>query len=131
MYPQGFDARIEIGGVSEGLEGASRPGHFSGVATVVTKLLNVVQPTRAYFGQKDAQQAAVILKLARDLDLPVEIVIAETVREDDGLAMSSRNSYLDADHRIAAAALHRGLMAAKALYDRGDRDPRSLRQARG
>ncbi len=129
MYPPGFDARIEIGGVSEGLEGASRPGHFAGVATVVTKLLNIVQPTRAYFGQKDAQQAAVILKLARDLDMPVQIVIADTVREPDGLALSSRNSYLDPAQRQAAAVIYRGMMAAKALYDGGERQAEALRVA--
>ena len=128
MYPPGFDARIEIGGVSEGLEGASRPGHFSGVATVVAKLINIVQPTRAYFGQKDAQQAEVIKKLVRDLDMPVEIVIAGTVREPDGLAMSSRNSYLDADQRRAAIVLYRALMAAKAVFDAGERDAARLRE---
>jgi len=129
MYPPGFDARIEIGGVSEGLEGASRPGHFSGVATVVAKLINIVQPTRAYFGQKDAQQAEVIKKLVRDLDMPVEIVIAATVREPDGLAMSSRNSYLDADQRRAATVLYRALTAAQALFDAGERDAGRLRTA--
>jgi pantoate--beta-alanine ligase len=129
MYPPGFDARIEIGGVSEGLEGASRPGHFSGVATVVAKLINIVQPTRAYFGQKDAQQAEVIKKLVRDLDMPVEIVIAPTIREADGLAMSSRNSYLDQDQRRAAAVLYRALTAAKALFEAGERGATQLRAA--
>ena len=129
MYPPGFDARIEIGGVSEGLEGASRPGHFAGVATVVTKLLNIVQPTRAYFGQKDAQQAAVIRKLARDLDMPVQIVIAETVREADGLAMSSRNSYLGPADRQAARVLFRALTVARTLFDGGERAADTLRQA--
>jgi len=129
MYPPGFDARIDVGGVSEGLEGASRPGHFSGVATVVAKLINIVQPTRAYFGQKDAQQAEVIKKLVRDLDMPVEIVIAATVREADGLAMSSRNSYLDSDQRRAAAVLYRALLAANELFDAGERDAARLREA--
>ncbi len=129
MYPPGFDAEVTIGGVSEGLEGAARPGHFAGVATVVTKLLHIVQPTRAYFGQKDAQQAAVIRKLARDLDLPVEIVIADTVREADGLAMSSRNSYLDADQREAATVLYRALTAAKMRFDGGERKAGVLRDA--
>jgi len=129
MYPPGFDTRIEIGGVTAGLEGASRPGHFSGVATVVTKLLNVVQPTRAYFGQKDAQQAEVIKKLVRDLDMPTQIVIGATVREPDGLAMSSRNNYLDQDQRQAATVLYRALTAAKALFDAGERDAGRLREA--
>jgi pantoate--beta-alanine ligase len=127
MYPAGFDASIEIGGVTEGLEGASRPGHFAGVATVVAKLLNIVQPTRAYFGQKDAQQAAVIKKLVRDLDMPFRIVIADTVREADGLAMSSRNSYLDPAQRQAAAVLYRALTAAKSLFETGERDAEVLR----
>jgi pantoate--beta-alanine ligase len=129
MYPQGFDASIHIGGVSEGLEGAARPGHFDGVATVVTKLLNIVEPTRAYFGQKDAQQAAVISKLVRDLDLPVQIIIADTVREADGLAMSSRNSYLDPVHRKAATVLYRALTTAQALFDSGERNAETLRRA--
>lgn len=128
MYPDGFDAKIEIGGVSEGLEGSSRPGHFSGVATVVTKLLNIVQPTRAYFGQKDAQQVAVIKKLVRDLDMPFEIVAVPTVREADGLAMSSRNSYLGADQRQAASVLYRALIAAKTRFEGGERDAEILRQ---
>ena len=128
MYPPGFDAMVAIGVVSEGLEGAARPGHFTGVATVVTKLLNIVQPTRAYFGQKDAQQAAVIRKLARDLDLPVQIVIADTVREADGLAMSSRNSYLDANQRRGAAVLYRALIAARRAFDGGERNAEVLRE---
>ena len=112
IYPDGFDARIEIGGVTEGLEGASRPGHFAGVATVVAKLFTIFQPTSAYFGQKDAQQCAVIRKLARDLDMPVQVVICDTVREADGLAMSSRNAYLSPDERPRATVLIRALRAA-------------------
>src|SRR5690606_361281 len=112
MYPPGFDTRIVIGGVTAPLEGAARPGHFDGVATVVAKLFNIIQPAAAYFGQKDAQQVAVIRKLVRDLDLPVRIVVGDTVREPDGLAMSSRNSYLAEDERAAATVLWRALSAA-------------------
>ncbi|MEA2478815.1 MAG: pantoate--beta-alanine ligase [Thermoleophilaceae bacterium] len=113
IYPAGFDVRIEVGGVSEPLEGESRPGHFAGVATVVTKLLNIAQPDIAWFGQKDAQQALVIRKLVRDLNLPVRVEIAPTVRERDGLAMSSRNAYLTGAERPRAAALSRALRAAE------------------
>ncbi len=129
MYPHDFDARIEIGGVSEGLEGAVRPGHFAGVATVVAKLFNILQPTRAYFGQKDAQQAAVIQKLVRDLDMPVRVVVCPTVRAPDGLALSSRNTYLSTAERTDALALWRALSAAKALYDNGERAAAALRAA--
>jgi pantoate--beta-alanine ligase len=129
IYPEGFAASVIVGGVSEGLEGASRPGHFAGVATVVLKLINIVQPTRAYFGQKDAQQAAVIQKLAHDLDLPAQIVIAPTVREADGLAMSSRNSYLAPNERAAAVVLHRALTAAESLFNDGERSAAALRAA--
>jgi pantoate--beta-alanine ligase len=129
MYPGGFDARIEIGGVTEGLEGAVRPGHFAGVATVVAKLFNIATPTRAYFGQKDAQQVAVIRKLVRDLDMPLEVVVRPTVREPDGLAMSSRNAYLTAEQRQDALALWQGLSAAKSLYEGGERSAETLRAA--
>lgn len=129
MYPEGFDTRIEIGGVTEGLEGAVRPGHFAGVATVVAKLFNIVQPTRAYFGQKDAQQVAVIRKLVRDLDMPLEVVVSPTVREADGLAMSSRNSYLTPEQRRDGLALWRALSAARTLYEGGERSADKLRAA--
>ena len=129
MYPPGFDLSIEIGGVTEVLEGAVRPGHFAGVATVVAKLFNIVQPTRAYFGQKDAQQSVVIRKLVRDLDLPVEVIVAPTVREADGLALSSRNSYLTPEQRAAAPAIYRALSEARRRFDAGERHGETLREA--
>lgn len=129
VYPPGFSTRIEVDGVTAPLEGAVRPGHFSGVATVVTKLFNIVQPDAAWFGQKDAQQCAVIRRMAADLDLPVEIIVAETVREADGLAMSSRNVYLAPPERAAAVCLIRALRAAEALHDAGERDAGALRSA--
>jgi pantoate--beta-alanine ligase len=129
MYPPGFDTRIEVGGVTEVLEGAVRPGHFAGVATVVAKLFNIIQPTRAYFGQKDAQQSVVIRKLVRDLKLPVEVIVAPTVREADGLALSSRNSYLTPEQRAAAPVIFQALGAARALFDAGERDAEMLREA--
>ena len=127
MYPPGFATWGEVEGLTEPLEGASRPGHFRGVTTVVSKLFNAVQPTKAYFGQKDAQQAAVICKMTRDLDFPVEIVVCPTVREEDGLAMSSRNSYLSPEERGAATVLFRSLSAARSAYERGERNAESLR----
>ncbi|HLZ77050.1 pantoate--beta-alanine ligase [Phenylobacterium sp.] len=131
IYPSGFDTTVSVGGVTEGLEGAVRPGHFAGVATVVAKLFNIIQPTRAYFGQKDAQQSVVIRKMVRDLNMPVEVVIAPTVREPDGLALSSRNSYLTPDQRARAPALFRALSAAKTAFDAGERDAEALRAAMG
>ena len=105
------------------LEGASRPGHFRGVATVVLKLFNLVQPDRAYFGQKDAQQVRIIQQMVRDLNVPVEVVVWPTVREPDGLALSSRNQYLDADQRREAVALNEALAEAEAMIRAGERDP--------
>ncbi len=129
IYPPGFSTRIDVGPVAEPLEGTIRPGHFAGVATVVAKLLNIVQPDRAYFGRKDAQQNAVIRRLVRDLDLPVAIVVGDTVRDEDGLALSSRNAYLTPEQRARAPLLHRALLAAEALFRAGERDAAVLRAA--
>lgn len=127
VYPQGFQTYIDFEIVSKGLEGGHRPEHFKGVGTVVAKLFNLAQPDRAYFGQKDAQQVVVIRRMVRDLNFPVEIVVCPTVREADGLAMSSRNAYLNADERKAAAVLHRALRAAADAYAGGERVPATLR----
>ena len=129
MYPAGFASYVDVREVATRLEGAARPGHFAGVATVVAKLFNIVQPHRAYFGQKDGQQALVIRKMAQDLDFPLEIVVGPTVREPDGLAMSSRNVYLNPQERQAALVLYKSLNAAKALWDKGERRGTVLREA--
>ena len=127
MYPPGFGTRVVVGAVAEPLEGAARPGHFEGVATVVAKLLNTVEPDRAYFGQKDAQQVAVVGRLAADLDTGVEIVVCPIVREADGLAVSSRNVYLGPDERRAATCLSRALRTAAESYQAGARDREALK----
>lgn len=129
LYPPGFDTFVAVGRVTERLEGTFRPGHFRGVATVVAKLFNVLQPDRAYFGQKDAQQVVVVRKMAADFDVPVDVEAVPTVREPDGLAMSSRNVYLSAEERRAALALWRSLQAAEQLYARGERHAERLRGA--
>ena len=129
MYPPGYQTYVAVEAVAQPLEGAVRPGHFRGVATVVAKLFNAFAPDRAYFGQKDAQQAAVIRRMARDLDFPLEIVVCPTVRESDGLAMSSRNTYLQPEERRAAIVLYRALSAAQAAYQGGERDAEKLRAA--
>lgn len=129
MYPPGFQTHIDVTGVSQGLEGQRRPGHFRGVATVVTKLFNLTQPTTAYFGQKDAQQVVVIRRMVADLNQPLSIAVMPTVREPDGLALSSRNTYLDADQRRAALALSRALDAAQAAYEAGERKAAALEAA--
>ena len=128
MYPPGFQTWVEVQEMTQPLEGAQRPGHFLGVTTVVAKLFNAVQPTKAYFGQKDAQQAAVIRQMVRDLNFPIEIVVCPIVREPDGLAMSSRNVYLDTEQRKAATVLYRALSAAKDAYEKGERDAEKLRR---
>lgn len=127
MYPQGYQTWVEVDAMTHPLEGAMRPGHFKGVTTIVAKLFNAVQPHKAYFGQKDAQQAAVIRQMVRDLNFPLEIIICPTTREPDGLAMSSRNVYLDPEQRKAATILYRSLSAAKELYDTGERDAEKIR----
>jgi pantoate--beta-alanine ligase len=127
MYPDGFDATVDMGLITERLEGASRPGHFHGVATVVLKLLNIVQPARAYFGKKDAQQLVIIKKMVRDLNVNVEIVPVDTVREPDGLAMSSRNAYLNPAERQAALVLWQALSLAREMWTRGARDAETFR----
>jgi len=128
IYPAGFDTRIEVGRIADRLEGAVRPGHFSGVATVVAKLFNIMTPDIAFFGQKDVQQTRVIRQLVRDLNLPVEIVVGPTLREPDGLALSSRNVYLSEADRAQSTALFRGLSAAVEAFARGIRDGETLRR---
>ena len=128
MYPPGYQTYVTVERVSQRLEGERRPGHFRGVATVVLKLFNATQPTRAYFGRKDAQQLRVLQAMVRDLDLPIEIVPCDIVREPDGLAMSSRNVYLSPEQRAAATVLYRALSKAKEAYDAGERNPEALRE---
>ncbi len=128
MYPPGYQTWVEVENITRPLEGAQRPGHFRGVTTIVAKLFNAVQPQKAYFGQKDAQQAAVIRQMTADLDFPIEIVVCPIVREPDGLAMSSRNVYLDPAQRKAATVLYRALNAAKAAYEKGEQDASKLRR---
>jgi len=127
MYPPGFSSWVDVEKVTDHLEGASRPGHFKGVATVCAKLFNIVQPTRAYFGQKDAQQAIVIKRMVADLNMNLEIVIVPTVRESDGLAVSSRNIYLNPEQRRAAAVLFKALSLAKQLWQDGEKDADKIR----
>jgi pantoate--beta-alanine ligase len=129
VYPAGFCTAVEVAGLSDVLEGASRPGHFRGVCTVVLKLFNMVLPDVAYFGQKDAQQVRVVGQLVRDLDVPVRLEICPTVRESDGLALSSRNQYLDADQRRQAVVLYHMLQEANQRVDAGERRAEAVRQA--
>jgi pantoate--beta-alanine ligase len=128
MYPQEFSTWVDVKKLTERLEGASRPGHFRGVATVVAKLLNIVQPTRAYFGQKDAQQVVVIKRMVADLNMNMEIMVVPTVREGDGLAMSSRNGYLNSEERQAATVLFRALFLARQLWQDGEKNGDKLRR---
>jgi pantoate--beta-alanine ligase len=129
IYPHGFSTYVQVEGLSERLEGKSRPGHFRGVATVVLKLLEIVQPHYAYFGRKDAQQVRIIQQMARDLNLDVELVVCPIVRESDGLAMSSRNAYLGPEEREAATVLYRALQAAAKEVTAGVRDSLELQRA--
>lgn len=126
MYPSGYQTYIEVETVTQGLEGSQRPGHFRGVATVVNKLFNLTQADAAFFGQKDAQQVAVIRRMVHDLNMPIEIVVVPTTREADGLAMSSRNVYLTPEQRAAAPTLYRALKAASEAYEQGERSPAKL-----
>jgi len=123
MYPEGYATHVTVEGLTEGLCGRHRPGHFRGVTTIVTKLFNIVRPDRAYFGAKDYQQARVIQRMALDLETGIEVKVLPTVREPDGLAMSSRNLRLTPDGRVRARALSRGLREAVAVFARGERDP--------
>jgi len=126
IYPEGFSTYIQVEDLTDKLEGASRPGHFLGVTTVVGILLNIVQPDFAFFGQKDAQQAIVIKHMVRDLAFPVEILVVPTVREETGLAMSSRNEYLTVEERQAAAVLNRALLQARSAFEQGERQAQKL-----
>jgi pantoate--beta-alanine ligase len=128
MYPKDYQTWVEVTEVTQPLEGVHRPEHFRGVTTVVSKLFNATQPDKAYFGQKDAQQVVVIQQMTDDLNFPVEIVVCQTVREEDGLAMSSRNSYLNPKQRQAARVLFRALSKAKEAFESGERDAEALRR---
>ncbi|HEX73999.1 MAG TPA: pantoate--beta-alanine ligase [Dehalococcoidia bacterium] len=128
MYPPRFNSWVEVGRLTERLEGASRPGHFRGVTTVVAKLFNIIQPTRAYFGQKDAQQVVVIKKMVAELNMNLEIVTVPTMREGDGLAMSSRNTYLNPEEREVATVLYQAISLAQKLWVRGETNAQVIRQ---
>ncbi len=128
MYSPGFATSVEVAGIFEKLCGRFRPGHFRGVATVVAKLLNIVYPTRAYFGQKDYQQTVVIRRMVKDLNLDPEVVICPTIREHDGLAMSSRNAYLGPEERLAATAIYRSLTRGAEAVLQGERSARRIRE---
>jgi pantoate--beta-alanine ligase len=129
VYPPGFDTTVSVGAIARPLEGAARPGHFDGVATVVSILFDLVRAERAYFGQKDAQQVMVIRQMARDLAIPTEVIAGPTVREPDGLALSSRNVHLTAEERAAAPVLRRALLAGRARYEVGERSAEAIREA--
>ena len=129
VYPPGFDTTVSVGAIARPLEGAARPGHFDGVATVVAILFNVVGAERAYFGQKDAQQVMVIRQMARDLAIPTEVIACPTVREPDGLALSSRNVHLSTEERAAAPVLRRALLVGRARWEAGERSAEAIRES--
>jgi pantoate--beta-alanine ligase len=128
IYPEGFNSWVEVEKITDRLEGSCRPGHFKGVATVVVKLFNIIEPTRAYFGQKDAQQALVIKKMVADLNMNLEVIVSPTVRESDGLAISSRNVYLNPQERQAATVLFKALTLAQSLWEKGESNAETIRQ---
>jgi pantoate--beta-alanine ligase len=128
IYPPGFSSWVEVGKIAQRLEGASRPGHFRGVATVVARLFDIVQPDRAYFGQKDAQQLLVVRRMVAELNMKLEVIGVPTVREPDGLAMSSRNTYLNPEERKAALVLYQALTLAQGLFSEGEKDAKLIRQ---
>ena len=128
MYPEHFDTWVDVGELTGYLEGKRRPGHFKGVTTIVTKLFNIVSPHKAYFGQKDAQQVVVIKKMVKDLNMNLEVVVMPTLREMDGLAMSSRNVYLNPDERRIAPILYKSLVLAKQLREKGETDPGIIKE---
>jgi pantoate--beta-alanine ligase len=128
MYPEGFCTYVEVEGLSDVLCGKSRPGHFRGVATVCTKLFNIVGPDVAYFGQKDAQQAIIIKRMVRDLNMPLKIKVLPIVREEDGLAMSSRNTYLSKEERQQAPIIYKALTKAKEMFKAGERDAKKIKK---
>lgn len=129
VYPEGFSTNVKVSGISERLCGAFRPGHFDGVATVVCKLFNLVRPTRAYFGQKDFQQTVLVTRMVKDLNLEVDVVACPTVREEDGLAMSSRNAYLGPEERSAATVIYRTLQGASKMIKSGDVGPADIKES--
>lgn len=128
MYPKGFSTYVEVKGLTEGLCGAFRPGHFRGVTTVVTKLFNIVNPDRAYFGKKDYQQYRVIKKMVSDLNMDVEVIGCPLIREKDGLAMSSRNKYLSKEERESSLSLSKALFKAKEMFENGEKDPQKIKK---
>ena len=129
MYPGDYNTWVEVRGITAKLEGKSRPTHFQGVTTVCSKLFNIIEPDRAYFGQKDAQQAIVIQKMVSELNMNLNVIVCPTVRESDGLAMSSRNTYLNKEERASAAVLYKSLCLAKDMYEKGERDAAVIRRA--